>query len=206
KSVTVRSVAANQTTNVARSPCGTSAMAEASASDDTEAVAASSVAAKPLVRAPIQSRSHRPFSTRCTSKAANSATSVPGRTGRWRSAMSQVGVMRGSITTTLVPRLSLAAARRWYSTGWHQAALLPTADLRVQQAPGFPERLGQRGALRAEAAAIGGMLLVSGDRSVRGDGQPATDPAIGAGRADRGDAGHAASHRGSSAVSIAGSK
>src|SRR6266568_7321228 len=46
------------------------------------------------------------------------------------------------------------------------------------------------------------MLPVSGDRSVRGNCQPAADPAIGTGRAD----GHAASHRSASAVSIAGSE
>jgi hypothetical protein len=41
--------------------------------------------------------------------------------------MSQVSVRRGSITTTRSAGLArLAASRRWNSTGWHQARLLPT--------------------------------------------------------------------------------
>ncbi len=52
-----------------------------------------------------------PLSARCTSSPANSATSVPGRSAKCKSAISHVAVRRGSITTTLVPRASRAAAR-----------------------------------------------------------------------------------------------
>ena len=41
-----------------------------------------------------------------------------------------VSVRRGSITTMRAPRCCLLASMRWYSTGWHQAALEPTSTRR----------------------------------------------------------------------------
>ena len=41
-----------------------------------------------------------------------------------------MAVRRGSITTTLVPRVARAACIRWNNTGWHQARLLPTSTIR----------------------------------------------------------------------------
>src|SRR5215470_10008279 len=72
---------------------------------------------------------------------------------------------------------------------------ISAADLRVQQSTVGSERVTERGALRAEATAVGGVVGVSRDDSVRRDAQPATDAAIRTGGAD-----HAACHCGPAAA------
>jgi hypothetical protein len=49
-------------------------------------------------------------------------------------------------------------------------------DLGLQQAAGRGEGIAEGGALRAEAAAIGGMLGIAGDRSVGARQDAAADP------------------------------
>src|ERR1700722_19608156 len=70
-------------------------------------------------------------------------------------------------------------------------ARIAAADLRIKQSSISGERVAERRALRAEPAAIGGVVRVSRDRTVRRDAQATTDAAIGTGGSE-----HAACHCG----------
>ena len=66
--------------------------------------------------------------------------------------MSQVAVRRGSITTTRMPgRARLAASMRWYSTGWHHAALEPASTSR---SPALQVLVAARHRVGAESALV----------------------------------------------------
>lgn len=72
-----------------------------------------------------------PASARALSSPANNPPSLPGASARWRSAISQVAVRRGSIATIRNRGLSrFACASRWNSTGCAQAAFEPTSTTR----------------------------------------------------------------------------
>ncbi len=72
-----------------------------------------------------------PASARALSSPTNNPPSLPGASARWRSAISQVAVRRGSIATIRNRGLSrFACASRWNSTGCAQAAFEPTSTTR----------------------------------------------------------------------------
>ena len=88
--------------------------------------AASQRASKPLPCARRRSRGRAmPRVGRCASRPLNSATSLPGRSGRCRSAISHVAVRRGSMTTTLHAGRAPCARHRCAgrAPGWHQAEI-----------------------------------------------------------------------------------
>ena len=94
------------------------------------AAARSRAPSKPLVWSPTKRSSRAPVPARCTSRPENRAVSVPGSRPRKRSASSPVWVRRGSITTSLVPRLARASTMRRNRIGWHQAVFEPTSTMR----------------------------------------------------------------------------
>ena len=63
----------------------------------------SAVFSNPVVCASMKARSVRPSRMITCSIAISSARSVPGRTGRYRSALRAIGVKRGSATMSLAP-------------------------------------------------------------------------------------------------------
>ena len=65
--------------------------------------------------------------TRVRSIAFRSARSVPGLTGRWRSAISAVAVLRGSTTITPTSGAFLRSLIRPKVIGWHSAVFVPTS-------------------------------------------------------------------------------
>ncbi len=67
-------------------------------------LARASAFSNPVVWLSIYLKSMASVSARCASSAENKMVSVPGATGRNRSASSQVAVRRGSMTTILAPR------------------------------------------------------------------------------------------------------
>src|SRR5262249_22478081 len=77
-------------------------------------------------------------------------------------------------------------------------------DLRLQQAVVGRQRVAERGTLRAQAAAVGRMVGIAGDRAVGADRDAAADAAIGTGGADHRGAGQAARSRGGAAASTGG--
>ena len=78
------------------------------------------------VCASMNARSTWPFSASHASKPLNRCTSVPGASGRCRSAICVVAVRRGSSATIfMLGRASRAASMRCRMTGWHHAVLEP---------------------------------------------------------------------------------
>ena len=70
------------------------------------------------------------------------------------SAISAVIVRRGSMSTIRISgRRCLAAAMRWYRTGWHQARFEPTRTIEIGQ---FEVFIGPRDSVCAEGAAMSG--------------------------------------------------
>ncbi len=86
-------------------------------------------APKPSVWPSIWARSTSASATITCSMAWKSATSVPGRMGRCRSAAAAVSVRRGSATMMrMCGRAARAASRRRNSTGWAYATLAPVMN------------------------------------------------------------------------------
>ncbi len=79
---------------------------------------------QPRVLDRTNSSSTAPASTSRCSNPFSRARSVPGRTGRCRSAASAVGVRRGSTTTSLAPARTRSIIRR-NRIGWQSAMLEP---------------------------------------------------------------------------------
>ncbi len=92
-------------------------------------------ASKPDVCARMNALSVKPsHSIRCSSPLA-SATSLPGRICRCRSAIAAVSVLRGSTTIHFWPgRAALASSRRRQRMGWAHARLLPVMKTRSASA------------------------------------------------------------------------
>ena len=126
--VTVRGVAATSAKKAATSASLRSHAAAVSASPSPSSEAQKSPGTS--IRSSTSLGWTAPVRTKSARTPLNSAMSLPGRSGRNRSAPSAVSVRRGSITTSFVPRATRAASIRCQITGWHQAAFDPTSTMR----------------------------------------------------------------------------
>ena len=109
-----------------RISCASTPVAREARSADQPSMA-SSTADQPLVRSSMKRASRPPASRTSKSSESSSATSEPGSTGRWMSAISAVRVRRGSTTITFTPSRSarFRALMRSKRIGWQASMFAP---------------------------------------------------------------------------------